>query len=43
MLARRSLARPEEVAYYLAFAPAEANVSELIRVASSRWAIKECF
>ncbi|MCZ4607006.1 IS701 family transposase [Streptomyces sp. Lzd4kr] len=43
VLARRSLARPEEVAYYLAFAPADANVSELVRVAGSRWAIEECF
>ena len=42
VLARRSLARPEEIAYYLAFAPAEATVSELVRVAGSRWAIEEC-
>lgn len=43
VLARRSLARPEEIAYYLAFAPAEATVSELVCVAGSRWAIEECF
>ncbi|MFJ9633416.1 IS701 family transposase [Streptomyces sp. NPDC101175] len=43
VLARRSLARPEEIAYHLAFAPAEATVSELVRVAGSRWAIEECF
>jgi SRSO17 transposase len=43
VLARRSLARPEEIAYYLAFAPAEANVSELVRVAGSRLAIEERF
>jgi SRSO17 transposase len=43
VLARRSLARPEEIAYYLAFAPTETNVSELVRVAGSRWAIEECF
>ncbi|MET9658712.1 hypothetical protein [Streptomyces sp. NPDC006510] len=35
VLARRSLARPEEVAYYLAFAPAQATVSELVRVAGA--------
>ncbi|MFD9041202.1 transposase [Streptomyces bottropensis] len=29
VLARRSLARPEEIAYYLAFAPADVTVSEL--------------
>ncbi len=43
VLARRSLARPEEVAYYLAFAPTDATVSELVRVAGARWAIEECF
>lgn len=43
VLARRSLARPEEIAYYLAFAPAEVTVRELVRVAGSRWAIEECF
>lgn len=43
VLARRSLARPEEIAYYLAFAPADVTVSELVRVAGARWAIEECF
>ncbi|WP_239144188.1 hypothetical protein [Streptomyces sp. SID14515] len=43
MLARRSLARPEEIAYYLAFAPADASVADLVRVAGTRWAIEECF
>ncbi|WP_425540905.1 IS701 family transposase [Streptomyces coeruleorubidus] len=43
VLARRSLARPEEVAYYLAYAPAGTEVPELARIAGSRWAIEECF
>lgn len=43
VLARRSLARPTEVASYLAFAPHGATVTELVRVAGSRWAIEECF
>jgi hypothetical protein len=43
VLARRSLARPEEVAYYLAFAPADTTVAQLVRVAGARWAIEECF
>ncbi|MGP3638674.1 IS701 family transposase, partial [Streptomyces sp. 24-1644] len=38
VLARRSLARPEEIAYYLAFAPVGATIAELIRVAGARWA-----
>ncbi|MFF8595211.1 IS701 family transposase [Streptomyces sp. NPDC015220] len=43
VLARRSLARPDEVAYYLAYAPAGTTVTELVRVAGARWAIEECF
>jgi hypothetical protein len=44
VLARRSLARPEEIAsYYLAYAPAGTTVAELVRVAGSRWAIEEAF
>jgi SRSO17 transposase len=43
VLARRSLSRPDEIAYYLAYAPTGATVSDLVRVAGSRWAIEECF
>jgi SRSO17 transposase len=43
VIARRSLSRPEEIAYYLAYAPRETTVTELVRVAGSRWAIEECF
>ncbi|WP_243762162.1 IS701 family transposase [Streptomyces sp. Tu 3180] len=43
VLARRSLARPKEIAYYLAYAPVETEVPELARIAGSRWAIEECF
>lgn len=43
VLARRSLSRPEEIAYYLAYAPLEATVADLVHVAGSRWAIEECF
>lgn len=43
VLARRSLARPDEVAYYLAYAPNGTAVAELVRVAGSRWAIEEVF
>nr|WP_308426495.1 transposase [Streptomyces fuscichromogenes] len=32
-LARRSISRPDEVAYYLAYAPLETTVQELVRVA----------
>ena len=43
VLVRRSLARPEELAYYLAYAPKGTTVAELVRVAGARWAIEECF
>lgn len=43
LLARRSLADPTEIAYYLAAGPADTELAELVRVAGARWAIEECF
>jgi SRSO17 transposase len=43
VLARRGLKRPDEIAYYLCYAPAGTTVAELVRIAGSRWAIEECF
>ncbi|WP_374227836.1 IS701 family transposase [Streptomyces sp. CJ_13] len=42
-LARRSIRKPDEIAYYLAYAPLETTVQELVRIAGTRWAIEECF
>ncbi|MET8601910.1 IS701 family transposase [Streptomyces althioticus] len=42
-LARRSISKPDEIAYYLAYTPLETTVQELVRVAGTRWAIEECF
>jgi SRSO17 transposase len=42
-MARRSIRKPDEVAYFLAYAPLEVTVRELVRIAGSRWAIEECF
>ncbi|MGC9443123.1 IS701 family transposase [Streptomyces sp. WG5] len=42
-LARRSISRPDEIAYYLAYTPLQVTVQELVRVAGARWAIEECF
>ncbi|MDO0911750.1 IS701 family transposase [Streptomyces sp. DT2A-34] len=42
-LARRSISKPEEIAYYLAYTPLQVTVQELVRVAGARWAIEECF
>ncbi|MGM0349593.1 IS701 family transposase [Streptomyces sp. Adlamb9] len=43
VLGRRSLARPNEIAYYVAYAPGGTSVAELVRIAGSRWAIEEAF
>ncbi|WP_380282573.1 IS701 family transposase [Kitasatospora purpeofusca] len=43
VLARRSITDPTKVAYYIAYAPADATLNELIAVAGARWAIEECF
>ena len=43
LLARRSIAKPGELAYYVCFGPAETTLAELVRVAGTRWATLECF
>ena len=43
LLARRSVAKPEELAYYVCYGPAGTTLEELARVAGTRWAIEECF
>ena len=43
LLVRRSIAKPEELAYYVCFGPAATSLKELVRVAGMRWSIEECF
>lgn len=43
LLVRRSRAKGEERAYYLAYAPAETPLAELAAAAGLRWAVEECF
>ena len=43
LLVRRSVAKPEELAYYVCYGPAGTTLEELARVAGTRWAIEECF
>ncbi len=43
LLMRRSIAEPEETAYYLCYGLAHTNVHELIRIAGRRWTIEDCF
>lgn len=43
LLVRRSISDPQEVAYYVVFAPAGTPRPTLVRVAGTRWSIEECF
>ncbi|MFD1658690.1 hypothetical protein ACFSL4_10820 [Streptomyces caeni] len=43
MPARRSITKPDEIAYRLARAPLEATVADPVRVAGCRWKTEECF
>ncbi len=43
LLVRRSLKDPDDVAYYVVFAPAETNLHDWVRVAGQRWTIEESF
>jgi SRSO17 transposase len=43
LLIRRSVSKPDELAFYRAFGPEHTTVAELARVAGCRWAIEEGF
>ena len=43
LLVRRSIAKPEDLAYYVCFGPTGTSLKELVRVAGIRWSIEECF
>lgn len=43
LLARRSITNPEELAYYLAYAPEKTPLVQLARVALTRYTIEQCF
>lgn len=43
LLIRRSITQPEELAFYRAFGRAETTVTDLARVAGTRWIIEEGF
>ena len=43
LLARRSITDPNEIAYYICYGPADTELTELVGVAGTRWAIEECF
>jgi len=43
VLARRQPARPEELAFYLVYAPDGTALEEMVRAVGSRWAIEDTF
>ncbi|MFI7414028.1 hypothetical protein ACIBU0_35795 [Streptomyces sp. NPDC049627] len=43
VMARRSLARPDELAHCLAYSPEGTTIEQLVRIAGTRWAIEACF
>ncbi|MBB6038035.1 SRSO17 transposase [Phytomonospora endophytica] len=43
LLARRSITRPEQIAYYVCFGPRRTRLHHLVAVAGMRWRIEECF
>ena len=43
VLIRRSIADPDQMAFYLCAGPADTSIDILVRVAGARWAIEECF
>jgi SRSO17 transposase len=43
LLARRSIARPHEIAYYVCYGPRRTTLAALAWAAGSRWRIEECF
>ncbi|MCO1580437.1 IS701 family transposase [Crossiella sp. SN42] len=43
LLARRSIADPSDIAYYICFGPVGTTLQRLVSVAGARWAVEECF
>jgi SRSO17 transposase len=43
LLVRRSIAQPDELAFYLTLAPEATPLAALVRVAGTRWTIEACF
>jgi SRSO17 transposase len=43
LLARRSIADPADLAYFVVFAPAGLRLVDLARAAGRRWLVEECF
>lgn len=43
LLVRRSISKPDELAYYICHSTHPVPIAEFVRVAGSRWAVEETF
>jgi SRSO17 transposase len=43
LLARRSVSRPDEIAYYFVFGPAASTLEQIVRIAGTRWQVEQAF
>ena len=43
LLARRSLSKPDEIAYYFVFGPADVTLQQVVQVAGTRWQVEQAF
>lgn len=43
LLIRRSIKKPQEVAFYRVFCKADTALPEMVRVAGQRWSVEQCF
>ncbi|MFE0643910.1 hypothetical protein ACFW2Y_20195 [Streptomyces sp. NPDC058877] len=43
VIARRSLADPADLAYYVCYGPTTSRLKDLVRAAGARWEVEECF
>ncbi|WP_066370490.1 IS701 family transposase [Herbidospora mongoliensis] len=43
LLIRRSISKPDELAFFLCHTPIPASLNRLVMVAGTRWSIEECF
>lgn len=43
LLVRRSIEKPQEVAFYRVFCKADTSLLEMVQVAGQRWSVEQCF
>jgi SRSO17 transposase len=43
LLARRSVSKPDEFAYYFVFGPTDVTLAQLALVAGTRWQVEQAF